>query len=275
MSDYAVYEGKLVPVDELMHHGIKGMKWGVRRYQNPDGSLTEVGRKRYYGYGTLDTEGRAAYKSYKKINGELVGQATRRASVVGGLAGGAIGLATGGPAGAFAGLMGSMVLSTVATATINTGAAWVSNKKYKKALIKQADEKRHAQEIRDNAQKKDNEFYKKVINSEEKRAGRQLTDKEKADAIKSYSKEGRGEEAAKKYLEQEKSSKEVSSGESNKKASKDSTIERWDNIPKNVSFNDYCKKYLRTDPIKTREADEELYSLLKMEYDEFKRYKNN
>ena len=32
---------------ELYHHGIKGMKWGVRRYQNKDGSLTGVGRKRY------------------------------------------------------------------------------------------------------------------------------------------------------------------------------------------------------------------------------------
>lgn len=32
---------------ELFHHGIKGQRWGMRRYQNPDGSLTETGRQRY------------------------------------------------------------------------------------------------------------------------------------------------------------------------------------------------------------------------------------
>lgn len=31
----------------LVHWGIKGMKWGVRRYQNSDGSLTPAGKKRY------------------------------------------------------------------------------------------------------------------------------------------------------------------------------------------------------------------------------------
>ena len=32
---------------ELFHTGVKGMKWGVRRYQNKDGSLTPLGKKRY------------------------------------------------------------------------------------------------------------------------------------------------------------------------------------------------------------------------------------
>lgn len=46
MSYYAIDR-----TNELAHHGILGMKWGVRRYQNEDGSLTSAGRIRYYGAG--------------------------------------------------------------------------------------------------------------------------------------------------------------------------------------------------------------------------------
>lgn len=41
------YDYILTANGELYHSGVKGMKWGVRRYQNKDGSLTAAGKKRY------------------------------------------------------------------------------------------------------------------------------------------------------------------------------------------------------------------------------------
>lgn len=52
----------IVNNDELYHHGVKGQKWGVRRYQNPDGTLTEEGKKRY---GTVENFNKAQRR--KKI----------------------------------------------------------------------------------------------------------------------------------------------------------------------------------------------------------------
>lgn len=47
------------PDEELYHHGIKGQRWGVRRYQNPDGSLTPAGVRRY---GTVENFNRSITK---------------------------------------------------------------------------------------------------------------------------------------------------------------------------------------------------------------------
>lgn len=47
-----ILEKALEEQNYLMHHGILGQKWGVRRYQNKDGSLTEEGRVRYLKEGT-------------------------------------------------------------------------------------------------------------------------------------------------------------------------------------------------------------------------------
>lgn len=52
--------------NELYHHGIKGQKWGVRRYQNADGSLTAKGIKRYATKGYAED----AYKSNKSFIGK-------------------------------------------------------------------------------------------------------------------------------------------------------------------------------------------------------------
>lgn len=54
----------------LYHSGVKGMRWGVRRYQNKDGSLTPAGRKRYAKSGSSNTKGSSQNKPKAVVKGK-------------------------------------------------------------------------------------------------------------------------------------------------------------------------------------------------------------
>lgn len=55
--------------NELYHHGVKGMKWGIRRYQNKDGSLTAKGRKKLSKqYAKYESKGgKALRRHYREV----------------------------------------------------------------------------------------------------------------------------------------------------------------------------------------------------------------
>lgn len=72
---------KVITHVHLQHHGIKGMKWGVRRYQNKDGSLTEVGKRHVKDYDKLkelkkkqEDEGNKLIRSNSELSKDFGGK---------------------------------------------------------------------------------------------------------------------------------------------------------------------------------------------------------
>jgi len=60
-----------LPNNELYHHGIKGQKWGVRRYQNADGSLTDKGRLKYTLKEREDSLGKVSTMSDEQLTSSI------------------------------------------------------------------------------------------------------------------------------------------------------------------------------------------------------------
>ena len=123
MNDYLSYRVKYS--NELYHYGVKGQKWGIRRYQNPNGTLTEDGKIRY---GVDPKTGKLSDEGKKLLKQDIDDQHKRKVNILGSLG---IGAATASAVavgiGLAEGIMSTkLAISTLSSAAITAGTSAVA-----------------------------------------------------------------------------------------------------------------------------------------------------
>jgi len=231
----------------LMHHGIPGQKWGLRRYQNNDGSLTVAGKARYYKIRRLDNKNdHLAYKiETKEKKAAVIEKKAEKIHAKYDL--------------------GESNRAAKKSADYKIKAAKIR----KKALGVEDDYKR----LRLEAKAAKKQFKSDKLKAKSDRLSKLAGYSDKAmrllirsDKVKAKADKARLLIANNKKIQAylQKSISEIS------KESEKAEL-NWDRIPKNTSYTDFFKIYNHTDPKTVK--DQELKELMKMEYDEFKNSK--
>ena len=123
MNDYLAYRVKYS--NELYHYGVKGQKWGIRRYQNPNGTLTEEGKIRY---GVDPKTGKLSAEGKKLLEQDIDDQRKRKVNIFGSLGiGVSIASAIAAGMGLAEGIISTnMAIGTISSAAVNAGVSAVT-----------------------------------------------------------------------------------------------------------------------------------------------------
>ena len=123
MNDYLAY--RVTYSNELYHYGVKGQKWGIRRYQNPNGTLTEEGKIRY---GVDPKTGKLSDEGKKLLKQDIDNQRKRKVNILGSLGiGVSIASAIAAGMGLAEGIINTnMAIGTISSAAVNAGVSAVT-----------------------------------------------------------------------------------------------------------------------------------------------------